>query len=82
METLKFNVFNFLNKSKKTTVPLVLLCPTFPYFQKRNFNQQISAILTQCHNMDKFIEVYESFIPKHDEIMQTSLCRADFEMLN
>jgi len=21
METLKFNVFNFLNKSKKTTVP-------------------------------------------------------------
>jgi len=33
METLKFNVFHFLNKSKKTTVPLVLLCPTFPYWQ-------------------------------------------------
>jgi len=32
METLKFNVFNFLNKPKKTIVPLVLLCPTFPYF--------------------------------------------------
>jgi len=31
METLKFNVFNFLNKSKKTTVPLVFLWPTFPY---------------------------------------------------
>jgi len=31
MEISKFNVFNFLNKSKKTTVPLVLLCPTFPY---------------------------------------------------
>jgi len=31
MEILKFNVFKFLNKSKKTTVPLVLLCPTFPY---------------------------------------------------
>jgi len=31
METLKFNVFNFSNKSKKTTVPLVLLCPTFPH---------------------------------------------------
>jgi len=29
METLKFNVFNFLNKSKKTIVPPVLLCPTF-----------------------------------------------------
>jgi len=32
METLKFNVFNLSNKLKKTTVPLVLLCPTFPYF--------------------------------------------------
>jgi len=32
METLMFNVFNFFNKLKKTTVPLVLLCPTFPYF--------------------------------------------------
>jgi len=32
MEILKFNVSNFLNKSNKTTVPLVLLCPTFPYF--------------------------------------------------
>jgi len=31
MEILKFNVFNFLNKSKETTVPLVFLCPTFPY---------------------------------------------------
>jgi len=31
METLKFNVFNFLNKSKETTVPLLLLCPTFRY---------------------------------------------------
>ena len=30
MEILKFNVFNFLNKSKKTTVPLVPLCRTFP----------------------------------------------------
>jgi len=36
MEILKFNVFNFLNKSKKTTVPLVLLCPTFPYLTCRN----------------------------------------------
>ena len=34
MEILKFNVFNFLNKSKKTTVPLVLLCPTFPYHEE------------------------------------------------
>jgi len=31
MKTLKVNVFNFLNKSKKMTVPLVPLCPTFPY---------------------------------------------------
>jgi len=31
MEILKFNVFNFFNKSKKTTVRLVFLCPTFPY---------------------------------------------------
>jgi len=31
MEISKLNVFNFLNKSQKTTVPLVLLCPTFPY---------------------------------------------------
>jgi len=31
MQSLKFNVFNFLKKSKKTTVALVLLCPTFPY---------------------------------------------------
>jgi len=31
MEILKFNVFNFLNKSEKTTVPLVFLCPAFPY---------------------------------------------------
>ena len=31
MEILKFNVFDFLNKSKKTTVPLVFLYPTFPY---------------------------------------------------
>jgi len=28
METLKFNVFNFLNKSKKTTVPLGQWFPT------------------------------------------------------
>jgi len=34
METLKFNVFNFLKKLKKTTVPLVLLCLTFPYFMR------------------------------------------------
>ena len=26
METLKFNVLNFLNKSKKTTVSLIILC--------------------------------------------------------
>jgi len=31
MEILNFNVFNFLKKSKKTTAPLILLCPTFPY---------------------------------------------------
>jgi len=31
MEILKLYVFNFLNKSKETTVPLVFLCPTFPY---------------------------------------------------
>ena len=30
MGSWKFNVFNFLKKSKKVTVPLVLLCPTFP----------------------------------------------------
>jgi len=30
METLKFNVFNFLHKSKKTVVPRVLLCLNFP----------------------------------------------------
>ena len=30
MKTLYFNIFNFLNKSKKTTVPLVSLGPTFP----------------------------------------------------
>jgi len=29
MKTLNVNVFNFLNKSKNTTVPLVLLYPTF-----------------------------------------------------
>jgi len=28
-----FKVCNFLNKSKKTTVPLGLLCPTFAYEQ-------------------------------------------------
>jgi len=31
MEILKFNVFNFLNKPKKTILPQVFLCPTFPY---------------------------------------------------
>jgi len=31
MEILKFNVFNFLNKSKETTVSLDFLCPTFTY---------------------------------------------------
>jgi len=31
MEILKFNIFNFLNESKQTTVPPVPLCPTFPY---------------------------------------------------
>jgi len=31
MEILKFNIFNFLNKSKKTAVSLISLCPTFPY---------------------------------------------------
>jgi len=31
MDILKFNVFNSLNKSKETTVPLVFLCPTLPY---------------------------------------------------
>jgi len=38
MEVLKFKVFNFLNKSKKTTVRLGLLCPTFPYFVKVQLN--------------------------------------------
>jgi len=31
LQSLKFNVFNFFNQSKKTTMPLVLLCPAFPY---------------------------------------------------
>jgi len=31
MKILKFNVFSFLNKSKKTSVSLLLLCPTFLY---------------------------------------------------
>jgi len=35
VETLKFNVFNFLNKSKKTTVPHIPL-----YVAVGNFNQK------------------------------------------
>jgi len=50
METLKFNVFNFLNKSKKTTVPLVLLRPTFPYVQNCLYIDAISVESFQDNN--------------------------------
>jgi len=42
METLKFNVFNFLNKSKKTAVPLVVLCPTFPYVKSISYIKEFA----------------------------------------
>jgi len=45
METLKFNVFNFLNKSKKTTLSLGLLCPTFRYMTIQNDNGHCLMLL-------------------------------------
>jgi len=49
METLKLNVFNFLNKSKKTTVPLVLLCPTFPSeVGNRYFENSVATAIAIC----------------------------------
>ena len=41
----------------------------------------LEVIVMQCHNMDKFIGVDSSFIPKYDAIMQVNLCRSDFNML-
>jgi len=49
METLKLNVFNFLNKSKKMTVPLVPLCPTFPYPQFGQFYKKVVLLRLSEH---------------------------------
>ena len=63
METLKFKVFNFLNKSKETTVPLVLLYPTLPIcsFVSRNGNTSVKKyhVLKICRwPMVKIIIIY------------------------
>jgi len=44
---VKFNVSNFLNKSKTTTLPLALLCPTFPYPQTFSFVMAVMLALSK-----------------------------------
>ena len=42
-----FNVFNFFNKSKKTTVHLALLCPMFPCLAfKRASNSNFNVLVS------------------------------------
>ena len=42
----------------------------------------LEVIVTQCHNMDEFIGIDSSFIPKHDANMQqANLCSVDLNML-
>ena len=48
METLKLNVFNFLNKSKTTTVPLVALWPTFPSLQREGSAAKSNVSSKRC----------------------------------
>jgi len=66
MESLKFNVFSFLNKSKETTVPLVPLCPIFPYtlFLRKNcghyFKLQLEADHTEGIRNRSFNKAFET----------------------
>jgi len=58
MDILKFNVFNFLNKSKKTTVPLDLLCPTFPYSKKlRDLRLRNASLVEIEENLEEISDL-------------------------